>query len=49
MPLIKVIKDDKEFHLEIWNEQSIIDLGLSYEFIPIDTNFELSTIEDLQK
>jgi hypothetical protein len=50
MPLIKVIKDNKEFHLELWNEESIVQLELTYEIVPIikDIDYVLSTIEDLQ-
>lgn len=47
MPFIEVIKDDKTFHLEMWNEQNIIDLGLAYEIVPINSDFVLSTIEEL--
>ena len=49
MPLIKVIKNETEFHLEIWNEQAIIELELPYEIVPIENNkdYVLSTIEDL--
>ena len=48
MPLIKVIKNETEFHLEMWNEQAIVELGLPYEIVPIDGDFTLSTIEELQ-
>jgi hypothetical protein len=48
MPLIKVIKNETEFHLEVWNEQAIIQLGLPYEIVPIDKDFILSTIEDIK-
>jgi hypothetical protein len=50
MPLIKVIKNETEFHLEVWNEAAIIELGLPYEIIPIsaDITYLLSTLEELK-
>jgi hypothetical protein len=49
MPLIQVIKDNKEFYLETWNESALIELGIPYEIIPVGNKFYLhSTIEDLQ-
>lgn len=49
MPLIKVIKNDIEFHLEMWNEEDVKGLGLQYEIIPIDKDFTLNTIDELKK
>jgi hypothetical protein len=49
MPLIQVIKDNKEFHLETWNESALIELGINYEIIPIGDRFYLLyTMEQLQ-
>ncbi len=47
MPLIKVIKNETEYHLELYNEQAIIDLGLQYEIVPIDRDFIINTIDEL--
>lgn len=48
MPLIQVIKDNKEFYLETWNEPALIDLGIPYEIIPVGDKFYLhSTIEEI--
>jgi hypothetical protein len=49
MPLIQVIKDNKEFHLESWNEDALIELGIDYELIPVGNRFYLLyTVEQLQ-
>jgi hypothetical protein len=50
MPLIKIVKNEKEFHLELWNEPTIVELGLAYEIVPIgkDRDYLLYSIEQLQ-
>lgn len=50
MPLIKVTKNEKEFHLELWNEPTIVELGITYELVSIgkDREYLLYTIEQLQ-
>lgn len=50
MPLIKIIKNEKEFHLELWNEPTIVELGITYEIVPINKgrDYLLYTIEQLQ-
>lgn len=48
MALIQVIKDNKEFYLETWNESALIELGITYEIIPVGNKFYLhSTIEEI--
>jgi len=48
MALIQIIKDNKEFYLETWNEDALIDLGIAYEIIPVGDKFYLhSTIEEI--
>ena len=48
--LIKIVKNEKEFHLELWNEPTIVELGLTYEIVPIgkDRDYLLYSIEQLQ-
>lgn len=48
MAFIKVIKNDTEFHLEIWNEPALIELGIIYEIVSPTTGIELISLEQLQ-
>jgi hypothetical protein len=47
MPFIQVIKNETEYHLELWNEPALIEAGIEYTLIPVDKDFTLSTIEEV--
>lgn len=44
---IEVIKNEQEYHLEMWNEPALIEAGIPYTFVPIDRDFTLSTVEEV--
>ena len=46
---IKVIQNEIEYHLEMFNEEALINAGIVYEIVPIDKDFTLSSIDKIIK
>lgn len=44
---IEVIKNETEYHLEMWNEPALIEAGIPYTLVAVDRDFILSTIDEV--
>lgn len=47
MPFIKVIKNEEEYHLEMWNEPALIEAGIPYTLVSPTYDIRLSDINEI--
>lgn len=47
MPFIEVIHNEKEYHLEQFNEQALKEAGIDYTFVTVPKDVILSSIEEV--
>lgn len=47
MAFIQVIKNEQEYHLEMWNEPALIEAGIQYTIVSPVTDITLSNVDDV--